>query len=303
MKIIAWNVNGIRALIKKVDLYDYLKKNRPSIMCFSETKLSCPDIDTRERLEELVKGFKYRYYSTCTSKKGYSGTAIWCRRRPLNVYYGFKATLATFQKSCDKTSGKTNNKTQDKTQDNPKARAGGRSRYPYGWRDPLEGRLITCELSKYYLVHVYTPNSGQQGLKRLNYRVKKWDVVFRKYIKDLQKKKPVIICGDLNCAHQEIDIYNTKNKKRSAGFTNEERDSFNKLLDECDLIDSYRYKNPNKIEYSWWSYRPKATRSKNRGWRIDYYLVDKRLIKKVKESSIDTRQLGSDHAPIIFDIK
>lgn len=269
MKIIAWNVNGIRALVKKVDLYEYLKQNRPSIMCFSETKLSCPDKETREKLEDLVKGFKYRYYSTCTSKKGYSGTAIWCRRKPINVYYGFEAI-----KSLEK-----NNKCL------------------------IEGRLITCELSKYYLVHVYTPNSGQLGLKRLNYRVKKWDVVFRKYIKDLQKKKPVIICGDLNCAHKEIDLYNPKTKKRSAGFTDEERQSFNKLLEECNLADSFRYKNPTKVEYSWWSYRPKATRSKNRGWRIDYYLVDKRLIKKVKQSGIDTKQYGSDHAPILLDIK
>ena len=165
-----------------------------------------------------------------------------------------------------------------------------------------EGRVITLEFKDFYLVNVYTPNSGQQ-LQRLKYRTEEWDVDFRKYIKSLQKKKKnVVICGDLNVAHKEIDIHNAKSNERNAGYTIEERNSFDKLLKTCNLIDTFRHLYPSKPDiYTYWTYMRKA-RDKNKGWRIDYFLVSKKLVKKVKESNVLTKQLGSDHAPIFLDI-
>ena len=163
-----------------------------------------------------------------------------------------------------------------------------------------EGRVITLEFDDFYLTHVYTPNSGA-ALARLNYRVKTWDVEFRKFVKKLNTKKPVIVCGDLNCAHQEIDIHSPKTNLKSAGFTIEERNNFDKLLDEAKLIDTFRYLYPDKILYSYWDYRSNA-RIKNKGWRIDYFLVSKKIINKVKKSSILTDVLGSDHAPVKLSI-
>jgi exodeoxyribonuclease-3 len=159
-----------------------------------------------------------------------------------------------------------------------------------------EGRVITLEFNKFYLVHVYTPNSGMT-LARLNYRVNQWDKMFKKYLNELQDKKPIIVCGDLNVANEDIDIHDPKNNKKSAGFTNEERDSFKKILNDVNLIDTYRYLHPNKVEYSYWSYRMNS-RNKNKGWRIDYFLVSHKLIKHIKKSKILTNVMGSDHAPI-----
>ena len=160
-----------------------------------------------------------------------------------------------------------------------------------------EGRVITLEFSKFYLINVYTPNSGEH-LKRLNYRNEIWDREFEKYIVELRShNKEIIICGDLNVAHKEIDIKNAKSNERSAGFTIEERSSFDQILNKTELIDIYRYLHPHKIEYTYWTYLRKA-REKNIGWRIDYFLISKKLIKKIKNSSILTDILGSDHAPI-----
>ena len=256
--IVAWNVNSIRALVKKFDLNDFLEKKKVNIFCIGETKLSCPDLVVQKELKEKIKGFRYRYYSTCTRKKGYSGTAIWSKKKPLEVIFGL---------GIDEL-------------DN-------------------EGRVITLEFEGFYLVHVYTPNSGE-ALARLDYRVKTWDNEFRKFIKKLNIKKQVIVCGDLNCAYQEIDIHSPNTNRKSAGFTDEERQSFGKLLKENNLIDTFRYFNPDKINaYTYWNYRTRA-RSKNKGWRIDYFLVSSKLIKKIKKSLILDKVMGSDHAPIML---
>ncbi len=164
-----------------------------------------------------------------------------------------------------------------------------------------EGRVITCEYKNFYLIHVYTPNSGD-GLKRLDFRVNIWDKMFIKYIKKLQENKPVIICGDLNVAHKEIDIKNSKTNLHTSGFTIEERNSFNNILTDLHLIDTFRYLNPEEIKYSFWSYKFKS-RDKNIGWRLDYFLVSENLFKKVINSDIMIDMYGSDHAPIILKIK
>jgi exodeoxyribonuclease-3 len=257
MKIIAFNINGLRANIKKNDLFDMIKEEFPTIICLSETKLSCPIMDTEKIMSEKLPDYKYHYYSTCTNKKGYSGTAIYSRKQPINVMYGL-------------------------------------------YNIDEEGRVITLEFNKFYLIHVYTPNSGIV-LARLDYRVNKWDKMFKKYLNELQEKKPIIVCGDLNVANEDIDIHNTNNKK-TAGFTNEERESFKKLLNDVNLVDTYRYIHPKKIEYSYWSYRMNS-RNKNKGWRIDYFLVSHKIIKNVKKSKILTKVMGSDHAPIKLSLK
>jgi exodeoxyribonuclease III len=259
-KIIAWNVNGIRANLKKDHLFKLIEKEKPHIICFGETKLSCPIDDVQKKLREKIKGYKYRYYSQCIVKGGYSGTSIFSKKEPINVNFGIDS------KNYD-----------------------------------MEGRVITLEFDKYYLIHVYTPNSGE-SLQRLNYRVDEWDKLFRKYIKKLNSKKNIIVCGDLNVANEDIDIHNPKTNKKTAGFTNEERISFKKTLKDVNLVDTYRLLNPDKIEYSYWSYRFKS-REKNKGWRIDYFLVSKKIIKKVTKSNILTNIYGSDHAPIKLVIK
>ena len=259
MKIIAWNVNGIRSLMKTDILYNLIEEEDPSIICFGETKISCPFIDVQEELKSKIKGYKYRYWSPCLIKNGYSGTAIFSKKKPIDIMYGMKNTK------------------DDKNLDE-------------------EGRMITLEFEKFYLLHVYTPNSGEE-LVRLTYRTKTWDVAFRNYIIELQKTKPVIVCGDLNVAHQPIDLKNPKTNTKTPGYTKEERDSFDKLLNECNLVDTFRYLNPELIEYSYWSYRFNS-RSKNTGWRIDYFLIQEKYIKNIKKSLILKEIEGSDHAPI-----
>ena len=255
LKVISWNLNGIRSAMKKNDLYELIENEKPDIICFGETKISCPFIDIEEELKKKIKGFKYRYWSPCLVKGGYSGTAIFSKKKPLNVTYGLGSN------SIDQ-----------------------------------EGRVITLEFEKFFLLHVYTPNSGQ-ALKRLDYRVETWDVAFRKFIKTLNKTKPTIVTGDLNVAHQEIDIHNPKGNLKNSGFTIEERESFTKLLKEAKLIDTYRYLNPESVEYSFWTYLHNS-RAKNKGWRIDYFLTSESLIEKVKKSEILTEVMGSDHAPV-----
>jgi len=259
MKIIAWNINGIKSLMKKDDLYNLIEKEKPNIICFGETKISCPFLNVQEELKKKIKGYKYRYWSPCLIKKGYSGTAIFSKKKPKKMTLGIGI----------------------EKHDN-------------------EGRVITLEFDKFYLVHVYTPNSGQV-LARLDYRVKEWDVDFRNYIKKLNEKKPTIVCGDLNVAHHEIDISNPKGNKKNSGFTQEERDSFTKLLSEAKMVDTYRHLNPEKVEYSFWTYMFNA-RKKNKGWRIDYFLVPEKIIKSVKSSNILTDVMGSDHAPVSMTI-
>lgn len=253
MKIIAWNVNGIRSLLKTNNMDQLIEKENPDVFCIGETKLSCPYIDTENEIKTKFPQFKYRYWSPCKTRGGYSGTAILCKKEPLNIMYGLDNI------------------------DN-------------------EGRVITIEYKKYYIIHVYTPNSGQ-ALQRLKWRTETWDKAFMHYINKLQKIKSVIVCGDLNVAHKEIDLKNPKTNLKTAGYTVEERQSFETILKDCELIDSYRTLNPETIKYSYWSYM-RNSRNKNVGWRIDYFLLSNKLKNKVKESEILTDILGSDHAPI-----
>jgi exodeoxyribonuclease III len=255
MKIITWNVNGIRSLIKKNILQDLIQKEKPNILCLNETKLN----NEHEHHNDIDKilNFNYSYWHISTIKKGYSGTAIFTDIKPNNIIFGLK----------------DNN---DNELD-------------------FEGRVITIEFNDFNLILVYTPNSGEE-LKRLDFRTNIWDRAFEKHINNFNNKK-LIITGDLNVAHKEIDIKNPKKHLRSAGFTIEERESFNKILFNNNLIDTFRYLHNDKILYSYWSYRGKA-REKNLGWRLDYFLINKLLINNLKKSEILIDILGSDHAPI-----
>ena len=261
MKIIAWNINGIRSIIKKDYLINLINDEDPDIFCLGETKISCPFLVVKEQLNNKLKEKYFNYWSPCKIKSGYSGTAIFTKKEPIDVIYGLNIDNIEYDD---------------------------------------EGRVITCEFNKYYIVHVYTPNSGE-GLKRLDYRVNVWDVMFTKFLNKLQKNKPVILCGDLNVAHKEIDLKNPKTNLKTAGFTLEERESFDALLKNTKMIDTFRYLNPTKINYSFWSYRFNS-RAKNAGWRIDYFILSEKLVKKVINSDI-LNILGSDHAPIILELK
>ena len=249
MKLISWNVNGLRACVGKGFL-DYFKEQQADIFCLQETKLQEGQI----KLE--LDG--YHQYWNYAEKKGYSGTAIFTKEKPLSVHYGIGI------------------EEHDK-----------------------EGRVITLEFEKFYMVTVYTPNS-QEKLARLDYRMK-WEEDFKSYLLELDKKKPVIVCGDLNVAHKEIDLKNPKTNRKNAGFSDEEREKMTKLL-ESGFVDSFRYFYPDKTDiYSWWSYRFSA-RAKNAGWRIDYFLVSDRIKENMKGAEIHTEILGSDHCPVLLNI-
>lgn len=244
-KMISWNVNGLRAIYKKgfVDIFNEINAD---IFCIQETKLQEGQIDLN------LPG--YEMYWNYAEKKGYSGTAIFTKIKPISVTKGIGI------------------EEHDK-----------------------EGRVITLEFENYYLVTVYTPNS-QTELARLDYRMK-WEKDFKAYIKELEKKKPVVICGDLNVAHKEIDLKNPKTNRKNAGFTDEEREKFTELLNDG-FIDTFRYFYPNEEgKYSWWSYRFSA-RKKNAGWRIDYFLVSEALKDKLKSADILSDIMGSDHCPV-----
>lgn len=250
MKLISWNVNGIRACVQKGFL-EYFNQADADIFCIQESKMQ------QGQLELELEG--YHQYWNYAEKKGYSGTAIFTKHEPLSVSYGI------------------NMEEHDK-----------------------EGRVITLEFEDFYMVTVYTPNS-QNELARLDYRMK-WEDDFRGYLKQLEEKKPVIVCGDMNVAHQEIDLKNPKTNRKNAGFTNEEREKFTLLLDNG-FIDTFRYFYPDAEEiYSWWSYRFSA-RAKNAGWRIDYFLASGALKDKLMDAKIHTDVLGSDHCPVELDIE
>lgn len=249
MKLISWNVNGLRACVGKGFL-DYFKEQQADIFCLQETKLQEGQIDLE------LEG--YHQYWNYAEKKGYSGTAIFTKQEPISVQYGL---------GIDE---------HDK-----------------------EGRVITLEFENFYMVTVYTPNS-QEKLARLDYRMV-WEDEFRKFLLKLDKKKPVIICGDLNVAHKEIDLKNPKTNRKNAGFSDEERAKMTTLLDSG-FVDSFRYFYPDRAEiYSWWSYRFSA-RAKNAGWRIDYFLVSDRIKTNMKDAEIHTEILGSDHCPVVLNI-
>lgn len=245
MKLISWNVNGIRACVTKGFL-DFFNEVDADIFCIQESKLQAGQIDL-----ELPGYYQYWNYA---EKKGYSGTAIFTKKEPLDVFYGLGI------------------EEHDK-----------------------EGRVITLEFENFYMVTVYTPNSKNE-LARLDYRMV-WEDAFKEYLLELDKKKPVIVCGDLNVAHKEIDLKNPKTNLRNAGFTIEERDKFTNLL-TSGFTDTFRYFYPDVAGiYSWWSYRFKA-REKNAGWRIDYFCVSEALKDRLVSADIHTEVLGSDHCPV-----
>lgn len=250
MRLISWNVNGLRAIMNKGFL-DNFEQINADIFCLQETKLQEGQID--------FKPEGYNVYWNSAIKKGYSGTAVFSKIKPIKVEYGI---------------GK-----QEHDQ---------------------EGRVITLEYEKFYLVNCYTPNS-QRELTRLDYRMK-WEDEFKAYLKKLDTKKPVILCGDLNVAHNEIDLKNPSTNRQNAGFTNEERGKMTELLNNG-FVDSFRYLYPyTKDVYSWWSYMFHA-REKNAGWRIDYFIVSDRIKEKIKDSKILTQVFGSDHCPVELDIE
>lgn len=248
MKFISWNVNGLRACVGK-DFENQFKELDADFFCLQETKMQEGQLDLQ------FEG--YESYWNYAEKKGYSGTAIYTKHKPLNVSYGM-----------------------------------GVEEHDH------EGRIITLEYDQFYLVTCYTPNS-QTELKRLDYRMT-WEDDFRKFLKSLDAKKPVVICGDLNVAHEEIDIKNPKTNRRNAGFTDEEREKMTVLLNDG-FTDSFRYLHPDEVTYSWWSYRFKA-REKNAGWRIDYFLVSDRIKEQITEAKIHTEIMGSDHCPVEVDL-
>ena len=245
MRLISWNVNGIRACCDK-GFRDSFKALDADFFCLQETKMQ------EGQLDLSFEG--YKSYWNYAEKKGYSGTAIFTRHQPLNVTYGI-----------------------------------GIDEHDH------EGRVITLEMENFFLVTVYAPNS-QDGLKRLDYRMT-WEDDFRTYIKNLDSKKPVLVCGDLNVAHKEIDLKNPKTNRMNAGFTDQEREKFQTLLD-AGFIDTFRHFYPDMENiYSWWSYRFKA-REKNAGWRIDYFVASARLADKLQGAKIHTEIFGSDHCPV-----
>lgn len=248
MKLISWNVNGLRACLGK-GFSDYFAQQDADFFCLQETKMQ------EGQLDLTFEG--YNSYWNYAEKKGYSGTAIYTKHQPLSVSYGM-----------------------------------GVEEHDH------EGRVITLEYEKFYLITVYTPNS-QTELRRLDYRMT-WEADFRKFLKNLDAKKPVIVCGDMNVAHEEIDIKNPKGNRKNAGFTDEEREKMTELLNDG-FTDTFRYKYPEQVTYSWWSYRFKA-REKNAGWRIDYFLVSDRLQANIADAKIHTDIMGSDHCPVELDL-
>ena len=254
MKLVSWNVNGLRAAITK-GFTQFFKDIEADIFCIQETKMQEEQLD--ENIMAIFKG--YNTYWNSAEKKGYSGTGIITKNKPINVTYGIGI------------------EEHDK-----------------------EGRVITLEFDTFYIVNCYTPNSKRE-LERLDYRMT-WEDTFRKYLLELNKKKPVIMCGDLNVAHKEIDLKNPKTNRRNAGFTDEERNKMTELL-ESGFTDSFRYIYPDKTEaYTWWSYMFKA-REKNVGWRIDYFIVSDSIKEKIKDSYIYPEILGSDHCPVGLEIE
>ena len=250
MKLISWNVNGIRACLNK-GFSDFFKEVNADIFCLQETKCH------PEQINLEFEG--YTSYWNSAERKGYSGTAVFSKIKPIKVEYGIG------QEEHDQ-----------------------------------EGRVITLEFEEFYLVNCYTPNS-QRELTRLDYRMK-WEDEFKSYLKKLDTKKPVILCGDLNVAHNEIDLKNPSTNRHNAGFTNEEREKMTELLNNG-FVDSFRYLYPDtKDVYSWWSYMFHA-REKNAGWRIDYFIVSEKIKEKIEDSKVLMQVLGSDHCPVELDIK
>lgn len=249
MKIISWNVAGFRACLKK-GFDEFFRKIDADVFCIQEAKV------TEDQFDYQPEGY-YKYLNSA-EKKGYSGTLVYTKIKPINVTYGI-----------------------------------GIEEHDH------EGRVITMEFEKCFVITEYVPNV-KRDLSRLEYRMK-WEDDFKKYLKKLEEIKPVVVCGDMNVAHEEIDIKNAKGNVGNAGFTNEERAKFSELLDNG-FVDTYRHFNPEKVQYSWWSYIGQA-RAKNIGWRIDYFVVSESIINNVTNAMIYDDVMGSDHCPIRLDVK
>ena len=249
MKLISWNVNGLRACLDK-GFMDFFKEAEADVFCLQEIKLSAGQLDLE------LPG--YHQYWNYAEKKGYSGTAIFSRQEPLNVAYGIRVP-----------------------------------------EHDHEGRVIAAEYPEYYVVTVYTPNS-QRELTRLDYRME-WEAAFLAYLKKLEERKPVIYCGDLNVAHREIDLKNPKSNRHNAGFTDEERACFTKVL-ENGFVDTFRHFYPDlEGAYSWWSYMAQS-RARNIGWRIDYFVCSEALRDRLRDAKIHARVMGSDHCPVELEL-
>lgn len=248
MKIVSWNVNGLRAAMSK-NFAEFVETVRPDVLCLQETKVP------REVADSLEIPFKRKIFS-CADKKGYSGTAIFSNVEP--VFMGAVALEG----------------------------------------HPEEGRITVAEFENFNLINVYVPNS-QDGLKRLEYRTKSWDADFSAFVKS---RKNAVVCGDLNVARTPMDVYDPKDARGCAGFTEEERADFEKMLIECDLRDVWRDSHPDEIKYTWWSYFRRA-RERNRGWRIDYLLVSRSLLPLVKDAELLNEVGGSDHCPVALELE
>ncbi|MCY0090432.1 MULTISPECIES: exodeoxyribonuclease III [Bacillus amyloliquefaciens group] len=246
MKLISWNVNGLRAVMKKIDINTYVQETEADILCLQETKVQDGQVSLQPE--------GYHAYWNYAVKKGYSGTAVFSKEEPLHVFYGLGI--------------------DDHDQ---------------------EGRVITLEFENVFVVNCYTPNA-KRGLERIDYRLQ-WEADFKDYLQKLDRKKPVILCGDLNVAHREIDLKNPKANRKNAGFSDQERKAFSALLN-AGFTDSFRYLYPDREgAYSWWSYRTNA-REKNIGWRLDYVIVSDRLKPRISEAAICADIMGSDHCPV-----
>lgn len=246
MKLISWNVNGLRAVMRKMDFLSYLKEEDVDIICLQETKIQDGQVDLQPE--------GYHVYWNYAVKKGYSGTAVFSKQEPLHVMYGIGIE-----------------------------------------EHDQEGRVITLEFENVFVMTVYTPNS-RRGLERIDYRMQ-WEEALLSYILEVDEKKPVILCGDLNVAHQEIDLKNPKANRKNAGFSDQERGAFTRLL-EAGFVDSFRHVYPDlEGAYSWWSYRPGA-RDRNIGWRIDYFVVSESLKEQIEDAGISKDVMGSDHCPV-----
>ncbi|MFZ1360895.1 MAG: exodeoxyribonuclease III [Candidatus Saccharimonadales bacterium] len=264
MKIYSWNVNGIRAVENKGKLAEFITREDPDIICFQEIKAHETQLD--------LEYPQYNKFWNSAEKKGYSGTAIWSKNDPLNVYYGFPEELIDdYRLESDQYGDVTG-----------------------------EGRVLTAEYDEFYLITVYTPNS-KNDLSRLELRDKRWDPAFLAYVTRRSEKKPVIFCGDLNVAHAEIDLANPKPNVGKHGFTTEERRGFDNML-KNGFIDTYRAANPDKEgAYTWWTHWANA-RARNVGWRIDYFLASESIADKIKNPAIHPDVTGSDHCPVSIEI-
>ena len=251
MKLVSWNVNGIRASMDK-GFRDLVTSETPDILCLQETKAHPDQVNLK-----WVEEFGYHQSWNCAVKKGYSGTTVWSKMKPKKVALGFGVE-----------------------------------------EHDQEGRVITATFDDFHLVNVYTVNS-QRGLKRLDYR-KAWDEAFLDHVKKLNRRKPVIFCGDLNCAHKEIDLANPKSNKKNAGFTPEERAGLD-AMEAAGFVDSFRHFDEGPENYSWWTYRSNA-RERNIGWRLDYFWVSEKLIDQVSSAAIRSDIFGSDHCPVEITI-